>query len=57
MALIAEWISQELSTLIYDILKECLYKETMDLLGNQVWNDMTEEWVEFLCGESNSPSL
>ena len=49
VALIAEWISlgqmiklQELSPLISDILKEWQDKETVDLLGDQVWNEMTE---------------
>ena len=63
-ALIAEWISlgemiklQELSTLISDILKAWEDKETMDLIGDQVWDDMTDEWAEFLYGEGNCPAL
>ena len=54
VALIAEWVSfgeviklQELSAPISNILK-WQDKETMDLLGDQVWNEMSEEWVEYV---------
>ena len=64
VALMAEWISlgnmiklQELSTLISDFLKGWQDKETMDLLGEQVWNEMTEEWAECMYGEGNIPAL
>ena len=25
----------------------------MDLLGDQMWNEMTEEWAEYMYGEGN----
>ena len=63
VALVAEWISlgemiklQELSAVISDILKEWQDKETLDLI-DQVWDDMTEQWAEYMCGEGNSPAL
>ena len=56
VALVAEWISgekiklQELSSLISD-------KETMESLRGQIWNEINEEWAEFLYGEGSSPAL
>ena len=38
---------QELSTLIPDVLREWQDKETMESLGDQLWNEMNEEWAEF----------
>ena len=29
----------------------------MESLGDQIWNEMNEEWAEFLYGEGNSPAL
>ena len=64
VALKAEWISlgemikqQEQSTLISDILREWQDKETMESLGDQIWNEMNEEWAEYMHGEGNSPAL
>ena len=64
VTLIAERISlgemiklQEPSMLISDILKEWQDKETMDLIGDQVRDDMTEEWAACVYGEGNSPAL
>ena len=64
VALIAEWFSleemiklQELSALMSDNLKEWQDMETLDLIGDQVWDDMTEEWAELMYGEGNSPAL
>ena len=61
MALAAESITfvemiqmQELSTMIPDILKEWQDKETRDLLADQMWNEMTEEWTEHMYGEGQS---
>ena len=36
-------------------LREWQDKETLDEIGNQVWDDMTEEWTEYVYGEDNSP--
>ena len=44
---------KELSALTSDVLKEWQDKETMDLIGDQVWDDMTEERAEYTCGYSN----
>ena len=56
MALVAELISlgemirlQELSTLISVVLRVWHDKETMESLGDQIWNEMNEEWAKFLC--------
>ena len=64
VALIAEGLSlgrdinlQELSALISDNLKEWQDKETLDLIGDQVWDDMTEEWTEHMYGEGSSLTL
>ena len=64
VALVAEWISlgeviklQELSTPISDVLREWQDKEIMESLGDQIWNEMNEEWTEYMCGEGNSPAL
>ena len=61
--MIAEWISlgemiklQELSALVFDTLMEWQDKEIVDSLGNQIWNEMNEEWAE-MYGEGNSPAL
>ena len=60
VALIAEWIPlagmiklQEPSALISDNLKEWQEVEALDLIGNQVWENMTEEWAEYMYGEGN----
>ena len=46
MALVAEWVSfgemiklQELSTLISDALRDWQDHETMESLGDQIWNE------------------
>ena len=64
VALVAEWISlgemfkqQELSTPIPDCLREWQRKETMESLGDQIWNDFNEEWAEYVYREGNSPAL
>ena len=64
VALLAEWISfgemiklRELSTLISDILTEWQDKETMESLEDQIWNEMNEEWAEYVYGESKSPAF
>ena len=64
VALIAEWFSlgkmikfQKVFALISDNLKELQDKETLELIGDQVWDDMTEEWAEYMYGEGNSPAL
>ena len=64
VALVAEWISwgemcklQELSTSVSDVLREWQGKEIMESLGDQTWNDMSEDWAEFMYREGNSPGL
>ena len=47
----------ELSALISDILKEWQDKETLDLIGDQVWDDLTEEWAEFIVWGRQQPCL
>ena len=47
---------QELSTPISDVLREWQDKETMELLGNQIWNEMNEEKSENMYGEGNIPA-
>ena len=63
VALIAEWFSlgemiklQELFALHSDSLKEWKDKETLDLIGDQAWDDTTEEWVGYMNVEGNSPA-
>ena len=60
----AEWISlgemfklQELSTSVSDALREWQGNEIMESPGYQTWNAMSEKWVQFKCGEGNSPAL
>ena len=57
VALVAEWISlgqmfrlQELSKTVSDVLREWLGNEIMEAFGDQTWNDLSEEWAEFLYG-------
>ena len=64
VALVAEWISwgemcklQELSTSVSDVLREWQGKKIMESLGDQNWNDMSEDWAEFMYGEGNSAGL
>ena len=64
VALMAEWFSlgemiklQELSTLISDILEEWQDRETTELLGDQIWSEMNEEWAEYMSGEGKSRAL
>ena len=58
VALVAEWISlgemfklQELCTSVSDVLREWQGNETMESLGDQTWNDISEEWAEFMYNE------
>ena len=48
---------QELFALISDNLKEWQHKETLDFIGDQVWDDKTEEWTEKMYGEGNSLAI
>ena len=55
VALVAEWVPfgemmklQELSAVISDILKDWQDKEILDLFGDQMWDDMTDEWAEYM---------
>ena len=45
---------QELSTPISVVLREWQDKETLVWLEDHIWNEMNEEWAEFLYGEGNS---
>ena len=59
VVLTAEWEMiklQELSSLISDILKEWQDKENMELLGDQMWNEMNEEWGRVYVWRSQQPS-
>ena len=64
LVLVTEWISSkdtvklyELSSTLYDVLQGWLGNESIELLGDQTWDDMSEEWSEFMYGEGNSPAL
>ena len=64
VALVAERISfkdmiklQEPSALISDALREWQDMETMESLGDQIWNESNEEWAGYMYGEGNSPAL
>ena len=63
-ALAVEWISLgemfkllDLSTLITDALREWQDKEFHGIARDTIWNEMNEEWAEYMYGESNSPAL
>ena len=64
VALVAESISlgemiklQEQSALISDVLREWQDRKTMESLGDQMLNEMNEEWAEYVYGEVNCPVL
>ena len=48
---------QEQSALISDVLREWQDRETMESLGDQILNQMNEEWAEYMYGEGNCPAL
>ena len=61
VALTAGWIFfgemiklQELLALISDNLEEWQNKETLDWIGDQVRDDMTEKWVEPMYGRAKA---
>ena len=61
VTLLAEWFSleemiklQEPSAIISDNFKEWQDKETLDLIGDQAWDDMTEKWTEFVWRKQQS---
>ena len=48
---------QELSTPISDVLREWQGKEIVESLGDLIWNDMNEEWAEYMNGPSITAQL
>ena len=46
MALTAEWVS-------LGILKEWQDKGILDLIGDRVWDNMTDEWAEYVYVEGS----
>ena len=40
----------ELSSTVCAVLQEWLDDQILDSLGDQTWNNMSEEWIEFMHG-------
>ena len=64
VTLIAEWFSREeviklqgVSVLISVNWREWQYKDTLDEIGDQVWDSLADGWAVHTCEEGSSPAL
>ena len=64
MTLIAEWFSlgemmvlQGVSLLVSVNLREWQYKDSLDEIGDQVWDGLAEEWAVHMYEEGDRPAL
>ena len=56
VALAVEWISLGELFMLQPVsnVREWLGNEIMESLGDQTWNDLSEEWAEYMYGTAKS---
>ena len=61
IVLVVEWIPledtiklYELSSTVSSVEKEWLADQILDSFGDQTLTDMSEEWIEFVCGTAKN---